>query len=322
MHMAGHDDINRQAVEFNTLDVRAPLTWGMATAALALIAGASVAALVPAERGVMMAARPVALAAIESIRAPRNGTVSEISVVEGQTVRAGDVLVSFDTRVLDEQIAALKAQSEAAGRQLELTRLEAVTVGDLLKRKLATKANVVALEQQVAALDREITSFNARIAVAEQELQRSSLRAPADGRVVSVRVSATGDVVQTGTTLLELQPQPQSVVLEGRLRAEDVEHVHVGMAARLMFPVKGWPGRVIRTGRLSWLSGTAASDGKTGEAFITVRVEAGEIGSELGGALFTASEPSIQVAFPAGDGTLLQSLIDLVAVTSRVATRT
>ncbi len=70
-------------------------------------------------------------------------------------VKAGDLLVTLDTTALDQQIGALKAQSEAALRQLDLVRQEAATMTDLMERKLAARSKVLALERQIAEVEKE-----------------------------------------------------------------------------------------------------------------------------------------------------------------------
>ena len=60
---------------------------------------------------------------------------------------------------------------------------------DLLERKLAARSRGLALQRQIAQIEKEAAAIDARLKVAEDELLRSEIRAPASGRLLSVAVN-------------------------------------------------------------------------------------------------------------------------------------
>src|SRR3546814_10643161 len=58
------------------------------------------------------------------------------------------------------------------------------------------------------------------IAVREQ-LARSTVRAPASGRVVGLKIFTVGGVVSAGETLMEIVPQDRALVIDGKASPTD-----------------------------------------------------------------------------------------------------
>ncbi len=58
----------------------------------------------------------------KAVQHQRGGTVATIHVAEGQQVRSGDLLVSFNTTDLDQQIASLETRLAAAVTDAERLR--------------------------------------------------------------------------------------------------------------------------------------------------------------------------------------------------------
>ena len=68
----------------------------------------------------------------------------------------------------------------------------------------ADRPKVASLEQQIGELEKETQELTARIALAEQELARSEIRAPVSGRVVAVNVHGADAPIAPGTIELEI----------------------------------------------------------------------------------------------------------------------
>ncbi|MGA0541099.1 efflux RND transporter periplasmic adaptor subunit [Neotabrizicola sp. VNH66] len=133
-------------------------------------------------------------------RARLGGTLTELTVKEGDEVAAGDVLgrivddkLTFQLSAYDAQIAGLEAQR--ANAQTELQRGE-----DLLARGVTTAQQLDALRTQVSVLVGQIAAVQAERRGIEQQATEGIVLAPVAGRVIAVPV-ARGAVVMAGETV-------------------------------------------------------------------------------------------------------------------------
>src|SRR3546814_19525348 len=72
------------------------------------------------------------------------------------------------------------------------------------------------------------------IAVREQ-LARSTVRAPASGRVVGLKIFTVGGVVSAGETLMEIVPQDRALVIDGTASPTDADDLAPGMETQIRF---------------------------------------------------------------------------------------
>lgn len=255
------------------LDIRLPACLGVLVLAVFGAAGFGGAAMVPLDKGVGLPGTIIVESKVKPVQHPRGGSVAAVHVIEGQQVKAGDILVTLETRTIDEQIAALRAQSDAARRQLELAHLETATMTDLAERKLAARSRVLALERHVAEVEKENAGIAARVAIAEQELERAILRAPVAGRVLDLQVFSPGVVIQPGAKVMDIVPGGDRLVIEGRLSPNQIENVRPGMAAKVWLTALSWREQRPLAARLAWVSADSMEDKRTGAPYFVARVE-------------------------------------------------
>ena len=201
------------------LNVRGPLALGL-VAILLFIAAASGAAFTRLGDLAVLAGGRVFETSLTPVASPKGGIAARARahVQEGANVRAGDLVITLDTAALDRQIAALKAQAETAKRQLALVRRDVVAPTAPLA---ADRPVLASLEQRTGELEQEAQWLLARIAIAEEELAGSEVRAPVSGRVVALRVHGPDAPIAPAMTLLEIATNDQPLLdrlLEPMLR--------------------------------------------------------------------------------------------------------
>ncbi len=118
------------------------------------------------------------------------GTVVRIAAENGANVKAGDLLVEFDTSVEVSQLAAAEARSELARVNLERTT-------ELWARQAISRSEFDAASAAFKQSGAEVAALQAIIA-------RKQVRAPFDGRV-GIRHVNLGQYVPRGAALLPLQ---------------------------------------------------------------------------------------------------------------------
>ena len=171
-----------------------------------------------------------------TVRAEIGGSITQLTVEEGQAVRKGAVLGRIETRTLDEvrqsaMSSVRSAENQLAVSQRELERTEMlVTAGALAARDLdVARNNVTAAEAQLA-------DAKSRLASAERQIGDTVLRAPIDG-VVSRRIANMGDVVSIGSELFTII-DPSSMRLEAAVPSDDLSRLRLGSTVE--FTVRGY----------------------------------------------------------------------------------
>lgn len=94
-------------------------------------------------------------------------------------------------------------------------------------RTAATKEAVEQLHQTRA----DIADLRERIRSQKDILQRVHIEAPVSGVVVKMRYHTPGGVVEPGRSILEIVPTEGSLLIEVRVRPQDIDHVKVGAEA-------------------------------------------------------------------------------------------
>ena len=193
----------RQSPAVPRLNVRGPLALGLTAILIVIVAGLGAAF---ARLGDLagLAGGAIFETRLTALQFPKGGAGARVHVTEGAEVRAGDLIVTLDTAAIDGQIAALKAQAETATRQLALVRQEASAAVAASELLVTDRPSVAALEQRTGELEQEAQWLLARIALAEQDLAGSEIRAPVSGRLTGLSVHGPDASVAPGLIQLEI----------------------------------------------------------------------------------------------------------------------
>lgn len=170
---------------------------------------------------------------------------------------------------LDEQVGAAQRAAVLAGAELDANR-ELVAGGFIQKTRLMVLERAAADAQgrgayarsqaaearsQLAALAHAVTQARAeyrrqaaeelkeasarlgeldeRLRPGVDLLERQTVRAPVDGVVMALRVSAPGTAIAPREPLLEIAPSDEALVVETLIEPRDIDHVRAGGAAEL-----------------------------------------------------------------------------------------
>jgi membrane fusion protein (multidrug efflux system) len=174
-----------------------------------------------------------------TIRAELGGSVTQVSVEEGQSVRVGTLLGRIEAQTqedarLSAASAVRSAENQLAVAQRELERSEKlVAAGAVAARELDLARN------NVTAADAQLADTKARLVAATKQLSNAIIRSPING-VVARRTVNRGDVVTSGTELF-LVIDPSSMRLEASVPSENLSELKLG--ATVDFTVRGYDQR-------------------------------------------------------------------------------
>ena len=165
------------------------------------------------------------------IKARVAGELKEITVREGDSVKAGQVLARIDPVEYQRRFEQAQEQASAAKSQMEIAQRQWDTNKALVDQGFISKT---ALDNSLASFQGAVASHKAAIAgadVARKSLDDSVLRAPFSG-VIAVRAAQLGERVGIDAKVLELVDLRQLEV-EAPLSPSDSLDVKMGQTARL-----------------------------------------------------------------------------------------
>ena len=181
---------------------------GVAAFAAALLLGAGAWA-----EELRIAPRPIedlkaVFGTVESVktapaRARIGGTLSDLSIVEGERVEAGKKLARVNDPKLALQITALEAKVRSLAAQRELADTELKRARELRTTGAATQARLDAAETNLDVVRGQLAAAQAERAVVVQQQVEGDVIAPVSGRVLKVK-AINGTVVMSGETIAEI----------------------------------------------------------------------------------------------------------------------
>ena len=171
-----------------------------------------------------------------TVRAEIGGSMTQVSVEEGQTVRRGDLLGRIETRTLDDARQSATSALRSAENQLAVARREVERTETLVKAGALAARDLDVARNTVTTAEAQLADAKSRLASAERQLGDTVLRAPIGG-IVSSRAVNAGDVVSVGTELFTII-DPSSMRLEASVPSDDLSRLKVG--ATVVFTVRGY----------------------------------------------------------------------------------
>ena len=146
-------------------------------------------------------------------------------------------------------------------------------------REALSQASQANFEFRQQALD-ERSQVNAKIAINEQSLRgargkldRTELRSPVDGVVNDVQVTTIGSFVQPGQKIMEVVPLGDKLLVESRVRPNDIAFIKVGDRALVKVTAYDFSTYGGLDGRVVQVSADSIYDEQQKEAYFTVIVE-------------------------------------------------
>lgn len=188
-------------------------------------------------------AKPVelqdAITAIGTLRAAESvvikselaGRIEKISFADGSRVKKGDVLIAFDAAVQRAQVEQAKAEHDLAIAKLKRTQ-------ELFDKKFLSAAAL----DDAKATEKIV---QARLALAQANLEKMSLRAPFDGSI-GIRQVSVGDYIKEGADLVNLE-DVSSMKADFRVPEQVSGRLRVGQAVNLesdAYPGQRFPASV------------------------------------------------------------------------------
>jgi adhesin transport system membrane fusion protein len=168
---------------------------------------------------------------MQVLQSLEGGLVEEILIQEGDTVQKGQVLARIDNTKFSADLGEVKAKREAAVNSLKLLTREVELTRKLYEQKVVPEIEMLRLQRQASDLTGQIAVFDETIKSAEDRVRRTELRSPVYGIINKINVTTVGAVVQPGANLMDIVPLDDTLLVEGRLRPQDIAFIRPGQDA-------------------------------------------------------------------------------------------
>src|SRR5262249_52769559 len=160
--------------------------------------------------------------------------------------------------------------------------------------------------KEAAARVRELDE---RLRPSKDQIERQIVRAPVDGEVMSLRVSAPGAVIAPRDALLDLVPQHDKLVVDARVPPQDIDQVHVGGAVEVRLITGDAPRTPLLAATVPVVSADRVTAPEGGAAWFEVTVEVDAQALARHPALRLQAGMPAELYVTTGERTLLQYLL-------------
>lgn len=279
------------------------------------------------------------------LRAQQNALGSQRSVLGQRAAQSNSMVASAEyqakanreqRRIIGEELAGMKelegrgfvsknrirelerAAAELDGRYGALTSemsRSRQAVGESQMQSVSLGSQLIAdASEQLRNVQVRLAELQPRLSAAREQLARATVRSPAAGHVVDLKVHTLGGVITPGDTLMQVVPDNRQLVIQAKMSPVNADSVKVGMTAQVRF--SSLHDRTLPSfdGTITKLSADALQDERTGIYYFTIEVvvparELDKIRSAHGESAIRAGIPA-EVLVPLKKRSALSYLLD------------
>lgn len=197
------------------------------------------------------------------------------------------------TRVLTLQRAVAEYEARHGEHRAELARARQRASELDLRILSAQSAYKQSAVDELKEASSRIFDLEERLRPSRDAAERQQVLSPVDGEVVGLRVFTPGAGVGPREVLMEIVPAERTLIVESRIRPEDVSHVRPGAETDIRLTAYKTRETPLVRGQVSYISGDRIADPQTGAAWYVVQV------SVAPEALAAAGNLKLQAGMPA-----------------------
>ena len=183
---------------------------------------------------------------ISSVKARVAAEVREISVREGDTVRAGQIVAKMDVTEFQARVDQARGTLNAARAQLDIATKNRDNNRALVEKGFISKNAFDNSASQYATAEANVEAAKGALDVVQKLVNDTVIRSPISG-VVAMRYVQAGEKVSADNKLLDIV-NLQKMELEAAVPTNDITNVAIGQ--RVTLHIEGLPqtidGKVVR----------------------------------------------------------------------------
>jgi len=180
------------------------------------------------------------------------------------------------TRLLTLQRAVAEYEARHGERRAELSKARQ-RASELEFRILAMRNTYVqTATDELKESTSKMFDLEDRIRPSRDASERQKIAAPIAGEVVGLRVFTAGSVIGPREVLMEIVPQEKRLIVEARIRPEDINHVRPGSEADIRLTAYQSRTTPLVPGFVTYVSGDRMVEQQTGQPYYVVHVDVPE----------------------------------------------
>jgi HlyD family secretion protein/epimerase transport system membrane fusion protein len=185
------------------------------------------------------------------------------------TTRARVLSIRREVYQLEGAIGRLTTQIAGTEKQISETELNLAQL---------RRSQMTGVLDELKEIQAKVADLRQQYAASRSELERTVVRAPASGTVLASQVHTVGGIVRGGETILEIVPDDDQLVIEVRLRPQDIDEVHVGQPTEIRLSALKQRTTPTLAGRVTFVSADAFFERSVEPYYLAnIEVEAGEL---------------------------------------------
>jgi HlyD family type I secretion membrane fusion protein len=222
--------------------------------------------------------------AITGLDVQKKASSDQLAIVRDEIDRKKLLLDSGLTN-RSEYTALLRAEAELIGQVGSLQSQIASSSTQIIETKQQIERLTTSrVEDAVAELNTEratIADVEEQARAAESVLDRTVIRAPADGIIVRSVHNSPLSVVRAGEPFMELLPTTDKLVIEARISPHDIDTLRIGQSAKLHFSALNARTTPQVPGTVTYISADRLVDQASGQPYYTARLKIDELPPEV-----------------------------------------
>ena len=180
------------------------------------------------------------------------------------------------TRLMTLQRAVAEYEARHSERRAELSKSRQRT-SELEFRVLSMRNTYVqAATDELKESSTRMFDLEERIRPSRDASERQKIVAPIAGEVVGLRVFNAGSVIGPREVLMEIVPTEKRLIVEARIRPEDINHVKQGSEADIRLTAYQSRTTPLVAGTVTYVSGDRLVEQQTGHPYYTVHIDVPE----------------------------------------------
>jgi membrane fusion protein, type I secretion system len=197
------------------------------------------------------------------------------------------------TRVLTLQRAVAEYEARYGEHRAELAKAKQRASELELRILSAQNTYRQSATDELKEATSKMYDLEERLRPSRDASQRQTVLAPIGGEIVGLRVFSPGAVVGPRDVLMEIVPEDKVLIVEARIRPEDINHVRAGSEADVRLTAYKYRTTPLVQGEVVYVSGDRLSDQQTGVSYYIVHVKVPTA------ALAKAGDLKLQAGMPA-----------------------
>ncbi len=224
-------------------------------------------------------------------------------------------------RVKTVDRAAADYESRLGEQQAELAKARQRASELALRVKTLENQFMQAAADELKESSNKLFDLEERLRPSKDAAERQRIVAPIAGEIVDLKVTSAGAVIGPRDALLDIVPRDGKLIMEGRIRTEDINHVRVGSEADVRLAAFKTRTTPVVGGKVVYVSADRLVDRAGNPPYYTVHVDVPARALQEAGDLKLQAGMPVEIFIKTAERTTLEYLLDPVTAYVRRALR-